>query len=304
MNRDYSLQLEEMFGAISSGIAKNESLDIVFGNVDDDFWYWLFTYGYDNYSDLRQFLPGMPDERIQANFTGKTGHKTLSEAFAAYRLFKKILAENFKDIKECSNVLDFGCGWGRIIRYFLKDVDASGLWGIDCYKEMIDLCKTLNLRCNFLALDPIATTSFPSATFDMIYLYSVFSHLSEEAHLAWLEEFKRILKPSGLLIATTRTRNFIHYCYELSKKPELESWQQGSAQSFKDPFRALADYDEGKFVHSPTGGGGILDASFFGESCIPKKYVEANWTKFFSQVGYIYEDEHQCFTQDVIYAQK
>jgi ubiquinone/menaquinone biosynthesis C-methylase UbiE len=169
---------------------------------------------------------------------------------------------------------------------------------------MIDLCKTQNLRYNFEAIDPMPPTRFAVDSFDMIYLYSVFSHLSEEAHLAWLSEFKRIMKPGGIVIATTRPRSFIYHCYELSKKTNLEIWQQGAAGSFPDPGEALADYDNGKFVHSPTGGGGVLDRSFYGESCIPKKYVETNWTKLFPHIGFIYVEDHQSFDQDVIYTRK
>lgn len=300
----YQKQLEKIAPAISAGAAKNESLKKIFGGIKDDFWYWLFTVGYDSNAIVRQVLPGMPDEQTQLNFTGRSGHLALSEAFAAYKLFKGILEKNSKDLSECSAVLDFGCGWGRIIRFFLKDVDESGLWGIDCYKEMIDLCKMQNLRCNLEAINPMPPTRFAPDTFDMIYLYSVFSHLSEEAHLAWLGEFRRILKPAGMVIATTRPRVFIDRCVELSKKKDLEVWQYGAAVSFQDPEKALADYDAGKFVHSATGGGGVLDTSFYGESCIPEKYVKNNWTGFFPKIGYIYADKHQSFDQDVIYATK
>jgi ubiquinone/menaquinone biosynthesis C-methylase UbiE len=301
---NYQKELDKRFSAISAGAAGNESVKKIFGEVNDDFWYWLFTDGYDNNAIVRNVLPSMPDEQIQANFTGRSGHLALSEAFAAYKLFKNILSNNSKDLRDCTAVLDFGCGWGRIIRFFLKDIEASGLWGIDCYSEMIDLCKTQNLRCNFEAIGTRPPTKFPSDYFDLIYLYSVFSHLSEEAHLQWLKEFKRILKPSGMVIATTRPRGFIFRCIELSRQNNLEVWQYGAAMSFKDPVRDLEDYDAGKFVHSPTGGGGVLETSFYGESCIPREYVEKTWTKLFSKVGYIYSKDHLSFDQDVIFAKK
>lgn len=297
-------ELKKMEGVISAGLANSESLRKMFGGINDDFWYWLFTDGFDNNALINKVLPGLPDEQTQANFTGRTGHLALSEAFAAYKLFKDILAKNYKSINDCSSILDFGCGWGRIIRFFLKDIDESNLWGIDCYKEMIDLCKTQNLRCKLEAIDTMPPTRFAPETFDMIYLYSVFSHLSEAAHLKWLEEFKRILKPSGMVIATTRPRGFIHHCVELSRQRNLETWQFGAAGSFKNPEKDLALYDAGKFIHSATGGGGVLDTSFYGESCIPQKYVEKNWVSFFSKVGYICADDHRSFDQDVIFAKK
>ncbi len=296
--RDYQKQLEDL----TSALRKKESLKKVFGDVSDDFWYWLFTIGYDNNVLIRQFFPSMPDEETQTNFTGRSGHLALSEAFAAYQLFKGILLNNSKDIGKFTTVLDFGCGWGRIIRFFLKEVEASGLWGIDCYKEMIDLCKKQNIGCNFKVIDTMPPTQFAPSTFDLIYLYSVFSHLSEEAHLRWLGEFNRILKPNGMVIATTRPRNFINTCIELSKQQNLKDFQRGAACSFTNPEKDLLDYDAGRFVHSATGGGGVLETSFYGESCIPKQYVEKNWVRFFSKVGYIYAEDHKSFDQDVIFA--
>ena len=45
------------------------------------------------------------------------------------------------------------------------------------------------LRGRFEVTPILPPTRFPDGHFDVIYLYSVFSHLSEAAHLAWLREF-------------------------------------------------------------------------------------------------------------------
>ena len=84
----------------------------------------------------------------------------------------------------------------------------------------------------------------------------------------------------------------------------MNDWQRGAAQSFSDPAQALADYDAGRFVHSPTGGGGCLDENFYGESCISKKYVLRTWTQIFSEVEYLPVWRHFAFDQNVIVAIK
>ena len=38
---------------------------------------------------------------------------------------------------------------------------------------------------------------FADGSFDIVYAYSVFSHLSERVQLRWVEEFARILRPGG-----------------------------------------------------------------------------------------------------------
>jgi 2-polyprenyl-3-methyl-5-hydroxy-6-metoxy-1,4-benzoquinol methylase len=269
-------------------------------NESDEFWFWLLTDGYSADSRIIKSLPTMPEERIQLNFTGRCGKDALLDAFSAYQFFKNIAKKHLKKVSDQDAILDFGCGWGRIIRFFLKDLESSQIYGADCYKEMIDLCKQQNLNCNFDFIEPMPPIKYQDNMFDVIYLFSVFSHLSEEAHLAWLGEFQRILKPGGIFIATTRPAEFIEYCQMLAKKKDVVEWALGSAIAFSDPAMSLRDYQDGKFVHAPTGGGGVLDKSFFGESCIPEQYVKTKWNKFFNEIEYIPASSHKQFDQTVI----
>ena len=131
----------------------------MFGNVSDDFWFWLHTEGYRKSTRLRDILPAMPKEAIQLRFTGAAGDATLGEAFSAYTLFKKIAQKNLEYSTKLNTVLDFGCGWGRTIRFFLKNVEPSNLWGIDCFPEVIEICKQTNKWCNFMLIDPMPATS-------------------------------------------------------------------------------------------------------------------------------------------------
>lgn len=276
----------------------------LFGQVDDDFWFWLHTEGRRQSAKLREILPGMPEEAVQLRFTGSAGDTTLTEAFSrAYVLFKQITLNNLAEGHKLETILDFGCGWGRTIRFFLKDVEPSNLWGIDCFPQMIEICRETNKWSNFDLTDPFPPTSFADNTFDLIYAYSVFSHLSEEAHQKWLEEFYRIMKPGGLLIATTWPRNLILECAEIRKDENRPAWQRGRALAFLDTEQALADYDEGlKYIHAPVGGGDVLDSSFFGETCISKAYVLNHWTKLFKFVDFI--TDRNVTIQNVIAVKK
>lgn len=281
-----------------------KSLKKLFGRMSDEFWFWLYTDGYRQSPVVRQLLPAMPDESLQLQFTGISGDTTLQQAFAAYRLFKTIGQQYGKTLDEKTPILDFGCGWGRIIRFFLKDVEPANLYGVDCDSVIIELCITLNLQAHFQIIHPSPPTDFSDNMFDLIYAYSVFSHLSEDIHTQWLMEFKRILKPGGIFIATTRPKEFIFLCAQWRQMRELPVYLRGSAASFIDAGQVLEEYNAGKYCFSYTGGDGSRDGSFYGETCIPRQYVERNWSQYFSEVDFIEHQEHQQFDQNVMIAQK
>jgi SAM-dependent methyltransferase len=258
---------------------------LVFGKFGDDLWLWSNTAGYREHQALRDILPAMPDEMTQARFTGLTGDATMIRAFDSYTLIKRLSEKHQRKISSLQCILDFGCGWGRMLRFFLKDLEPSRIWGVDCLSNIIDVCRQTNKWCNFRAVDPLPPTTFPDQMFDLIYSYSVFSHLSEDAHQKWLLEFNRILKPGGLLIATTRSRRFIEYCDTLRRSTGDPA--KGIATAFLDTEQSLSDYDNGIYCHHPLGGGDILDPSFFGETCIPKAYVLDHWTQQFAFLEYV-----------------
>jgi SAM-dependent methyltransferase len=239
---------------------------------------------------------------VQAEYTGNTDDSTLIEGFNAYRLFKRSYEAHVGPL-ESARVLDFGCGWGRIIRFFLRDIPPERLTGADYRVEVIEACRATNRWCNFVLVEPHPPTPFPAKSFDLIYLYSVFSHLSEQMHLELLEEFRRLLVPGGLLIATTWGRDFIRYCEGLRHDPELHAkpaYLAGSGNAFRDAAASLAAYDAGSFCYHGYGGESMW--SFWGEACISKAYVERRWREFFEICDYI-EDRSVC-PQNVIVARK
>ena len=50
----------------------------------------------------------------------------------------------------------------------------------------------------------------------------------------------------------------------IPKHPELiqTGWHKTLSQAFPDIHRAISDYENGKFVHSPTGAGDVRNSSF------------------------------------------
>lgn len=279
-------------------ILKNSSIsdkriNELFSGISDENWYWLHTAGYRTSPALRSILPGTPDEDIQLMFTGSKGDTVMREGYTIYRLFRDLYTRHIGPINQCSNILDFGCGWGRIIRFFMKDIEPSKLWGCDPVEKMIEICGEQNKWCNFTRTNLWPPSPYPDNTFDFIYSFSVFSHLSEEMSNSQLADLTRILKPGGMLVVTTRSRDFIEYCARLRKRKDLDSLHPGprsSAAAFLDTEQSLSDYDSGKYCFSQLVHEG--EWSYWGDTAISKKYVLEHWTESLNFLDYIDHQKH------------
>jgi SAM-dependent methyltransferase len=274
-----------------------------FSGIDDETWFWMNTTGRTRSKAIARLVPEMPEVSLQETFTGKSGYSTLREGFNAYGIFKNCYETHVGRIESCRAVLDFGCGWGRIIRFFLKDLQPDKLLGIDHSEEALRACQNTNTWCRFTLIEPYPPTALSQESFDLIYLYSVFSHLPEEMHWAWLKEFHRLLVPGGMLIATTRARDFIQFCKNLRDDPQIDGkpeWLKVSARAFLDVDATISAYDNGQFCYESLGIKGRW--SYWGEACIPKGYVEKRWKEIFDVCEYI--DDHGACPQNVIVVRK
>lgn len=130
------------------------------------------------------------------------------------------LIEHFH-LNEKSRVLDVGCGQGRLpigLSRLVKNIDYTGIdldkWSVGWCKRYIEKkypylkFKHLNLyneRYNKTGIKIDDNFMFEVAdnSIDIIYLYSVFSHTTEQDMLVYLHEFSRILDKDGKIFFTT-----------------------------------------------------------------------------------------------------
>lgn len=106
-----------------------------------------------------------------------------------------------RDFDDLANVLDWGCGCGRISRYF-RDRGPDAFTGADVDADNVAWCRK-NLpfgRFETIPLHP--PTQFADGTFDLVIGISVFTHLREPDQFQWLEELKRITRPGAVLLLT------------------------------------------------------------------------------------------------------
>lgn len=99
-----------------------------------------------------------------------------------------------------ARVLDFGCGAGRVARHLVGR--TRELHGVDLDEASIAwLREHLGDHLHPALTTDVPGLPYPDDHFDLVYAYSVFTHLTE--HWAgWLLELHRVLRPGGILFAT------------------------------------------------------------------------------------------------------
>ncbi len=127
-------------------------------------------------------------------------------------MYRGLGLEDFRD----SRILDMGCGV-KMVQVMMEDeIPLGGYVGIDVFSDLIEYLKAnvTDPRFEFHSLDLhnemynpdgerlTADTQLPvpEASFDVICLFSVFTHLAPEDYVAMLKMLRRYIKPGGKLI--------------------------------------------------------------------------------------------------------
>jgi SAM-dependent methyltransferase len=122
-------------------------------------------------------------------------------------LLAHLFGKNFDDFKR---ILDWGCGCGRLARYFENERGIS-VTGADVDPDAVSWCAE-NLKFGHFQTIPLhPPTEFAKGSFDLIYGMSVFTHLREQAQYEWLEELRRIAAPEAVLLMTTHGTTALNY---------------------------------------------------------------------------------------------
>jgi len=240
-------------------------------SIDEDTWFELQFRPKEALKYLGIKLPKLPPDEIQKRFTASSGRNNLRQAFSFYEYVRS--ACKLSAINE-PKILDFGGGWGRISRFFLRDTKPEHIWIVDCLSDSIHWLKETGNPCNIVKNNPLPPISdFNKSFFDLIYCFSVFSHLNEKFFNEWLKYFIHILRPGGHLIFTTRGNQFIDHLERLlfEKRPSK------LMEYLPHPGQMKLLYSKNKFQFYPTGGGGELESSFYGEAIIPRGYLEKKY---------------------------
>ncbi len=163
---------------------------------------WLVRQADDGPDPRPDGLP-LPPARLRLLVDGRSGDgpRFLVLGEAMFDSIADAVREAGREPAELAAVLDFGCGCGRVLRHWGK-VEGPELHGSDYNPDLVAWLREglpfVHPNVNGLA----PPTGYADGQFDLVYALSVFSHLDRELQDAWIAEFRRILRPGGLLVVS------------------------------------------------------------------------------------------------------
>lgn len=134
--------------------------------------------------------------RVSGNDNGGTYVQV--GATAAEVLMTAASAHTDRAIKD---VLDWGCGPGRVAEHIATGYPDVSLSGCDPDTEAIAWCQA-NIAGNFTVSSLYPPLPYAAESFDVVLALSVMTHLRARTQRHWLKELQRILRPGGILVAT------------------------------------------------------------------------------------------------------
>lgn len=115
---------------------------------------------------------------------------------------ERALQHGGRDVDSVSRWLDFGCGYGRVLRYLTRTVEPSRVWATDVIPDAVRFCA------REFGVHPVesnkAMATLDMGTFDFVYAISVLTHLNAADSSEFLRLMGRTLNGAGLVLFTTQ----------------------------------------------------------------------------------------------------
>jgi SAM-dependent methyltransferase len=146
----------------------------------------------------------MPPAELLVAVAGGAGQAWFSERGQADAAkFTGLAAEAGLNTTGRLDVLDWGCGCGRIARWLAPDVVGRGgrFTGCDLNPKLVAWCQA-NLPGRYIANGLQPPLPLEAESLDLVYAHSVLTHLTEATAGAWLAEVARVLRPGGCALLT------------------------------------------------------------------------------------------------------
>ena len=175
---------------------------------------------------LRNYDPADVDTTMSPAETMDGSNYIEIGASAVEVIMMSVMASRLTQVR---TVLDLPCGHGRVLRHLVKMFPEAAFDACDLDVAGVEFCvKQFGARA--ISGHPDLTQTELNHPYDLIWIGSLFTHLSEDLTLKGLAFLSRQLSPTGIIVSTfhgrwaTRMQRMIPYTDERRWSRVLEGY--------------------------------------------------------------------------------
>jgi ubiquinone/menaquinone biosynthesis C-methylase UbiE len=244
-----------------------------------------------------RLYPGFPDEGTQKAFVGSAYEDALHEGYRFYQYVESHLANRrFKVPAE--RYLDFGSGWGRISRFFLRDFERGDMASVDVDDGMVSFCQNSAVPGGHFTVGSRSPLPFTDASFRLVTAYSVFTHLPEPLFKHWMLELLRVTAPGGLIAFTIEPERFLEFVETIDPAQPETGWHAALHTNLGSLAARKQELEAKGFTYLPTGGGPYRPPETYGDMVVKPDFIVKSIAGLGDMIAFV--DEPQNFWQAVV----
>lgn len=218
-----------------------------------------------DFHHLKLLLPKQPTEEIQKRWVGESGLPLMIRSCNLLRLFDSLSWRTNGTGLNGKRILDYGCGYGRLLRLMNYFSDYNNVVGCDAMMESLDICNASGLHNKTVPVDARPNGNMEdSDEFDFIYLFSVFSHTPIELTQLILEGLRGRTSGLGIVVCTIRTIEWLSVRNKVWPSNVVSSMEREYLES---GYSFLPLNGEKGALHQSDYGDTIVTPAHFGKIC-------------------------------------
>lgn len=143
-------------------------------------------------------------------------------------------------VEKGMRVADIGCGRGELL-YHLVAAGAE-TFGLDYSPSSVAIARSHSPSADIRVAET-ERLPYPDGSLDRVFFLGVFEHLYPKQQSATFEEFRRVLKPGGLVVMATCTNRLYHKNLTYALRRRAAALLRGLGLNVPDPSLPRSDED-------------------------------------------------------------
>jgi len=186
-----------------------------------------------------------------------------------------VLSAHGRGLAHFHDILDFGCGPGRFLRQLRTIAPQARLSGVDQDTEAMEWVRSELPFVKTALAGPLPPLALPDGSFDLVIVFSVFTHLDEAYQDAWLAELRRLTRPGGMVVATVHGPSKWQAIRRgpMTREPQLE--------------QMAATLESRGFLHWRGDDWGSFFPDYYHTSFHRGGYIRERWARWFEVVDVV-----------------